>query len=630
MKMSFNVDDLIIKTTTIIPRYNYFEVSKRDPKELLKSHLASLLSQLRKRVGAERLNLESFDVSEANIVTLPVLGYFQGKSNKYQQTKLNKGEDEDINQADSAIPEIKDIEHSQAPQFNSYLRLKLVVNAKDVGELRRVKTAILLIADQYARGTNIIASEIDAEGLYTVIKSITPNLKIRGVPGDELSGGGPGALPIKVDAETAQKKAGFDFLDIYKKNNWNNSLKKGEGVTVAILDTWHTRITAQNPASTPVPTNLLYDSLQHKLIDNPVQAQSNLADPNSSEYTLPNYHFPVSDHGTFVAGIIHSIAPQAQIKMYPVLDEWGTGDVFQLMQQMTELIQDIETGHLGNKVVVNMSLMFLRFQPEETEGLTIEELDAIFENLIRTFRQSFENLNQINQDPLKPRVVVVTSVGNAKGTRQHNIGGYTINNIFTLLWVIILMFWNFIQSMLNSKFLSRIVAYFGNPKPMTPEAEYPARYNIDNIIGVSAARFGEKPKKEEERRWLNDFDRNKPEHTTVFSNSPEIFPEIGFITYGGEVEGNTAIIQWPRYSSKKGIIGIYLSDYPDKVSDTGELLYTTNTSGWARWTGTSFAAPIISGSIACALSNDKHIDSLRLNPAKPLLFPVWQNKPLNL
>jgi len=68
---------------------------------------------------------------------------------------------------------------------------------------------------------------------------------------------------------------------------------------------------------------------------------------------------------------------------------------------------------------------------------------------------------------------------------------------------------------------------------------------------------------------------------SVFSNLSDI-PEIrGIATLGGE-EGEG-----------KGILGLYIGEFPDGCR---------NESKWAWWAGTSFATPILTGTLASILS----------------------------
>jgi hypothetical protein len=60
----------------------------------------------------------------------------------------------------------------------------------------------------------------------------------------------------------------------------------------------------------------------------------------------------MSDHGIFVAGIIHSLAPQAQLHLFQVLNEYGIGTLEIIGAALEKVIQD-----LGNSaLVVNLSL----------------------------------------------------------------------------------------------------------------------------------------------------------------------------------------------------------------------------------------------------------------------------------
>lgn len=509
-----------------------------------------------------------------------------------------------------------------------------VTSATDPPCEEYVEKAILRITQQFRdREGRIVTGE---DGITTTLLTVAPNIKLGGANGDELTGGGPGALPIAIDKAEAESSAEFAFM-----NQLEAQLSEhGKDITVAILDNYHVR-------TDHVP-NPLYKSLQNKLIPAvAAQQYSAMAAEAADKDVLPGYRYAVPDHGIFVAGIIHSIAPQATIRMLPVLDEWGTGDSFMLQTVLNSLADAIETNEIQGHVIINMSLVFSRF----TDFYYIEgvDLDTIFEYVMENlFRLPFEALDKLNKPGRS--VYIITSVGNTKDvptgaknpdtvkeSDEYNIGSWL--DLLKLILKILQIFFG------GSSGKEEIVVTFGQGVTSTDSSaapendvantplvpEYPARYATKNIIGVSAARFGEKPLQALEAQWLDTFDILAPQHTTVFSSPPDTLPIEGFITYGGEVEPSK--LDMPRLTSPKGIIGIYLSDYPDPAwlsTQSSTLQYTPNTSGWARWAGTSFSAPIVTGVLARALSSGKGVDSLRLSNLNKQLLPTWQSERLSL
>lgn len=106
-----------------------------------------------------------------------------------------------------------------------------------------------------------------------------------------------------------------------------------------------------------------------------------------------------------------------------------------------------------------------------------------------------------------------------------------------------------------------------------PAARFPAAF--DGVTGVAALNLDGSP--------------------AAYSNYGDAPTEVGLATYGGD---GTA--------SNPGMRGVYIGVFPDG---------TPNTTGWAYWSGTSFATPVISGALALALTSAP-LDPL--DPVRPL------------
>ncbi len=68
-----------------------------------------------------------------------------------------------------------------------------------------------------------------------------------------------------------------------------------------------------------------------------------------------------SDHGLFVAGVIHRIAPHAEIHLLHVLDDTGTGHTHLMLDALDYCLALVHSGH---RVIVNMS-MYMSIPPGE-------------------------------------------------------------------------------------------------------------------------------------------------------------------------------------------------------------------------------------------------------------------------
>lgn len=116
-----------------------------------------------------------------------------------------------------------------------------------------------------------------------------------------------------------------------------------------------------------------------------------------------------------------------------------------------------------------------------------------------------------------------------------------------------------------------IVAAAGNDgDPQTaPFARYPAA--LPNVNGVAAI--------------------NRDQDRASYSNRSERQGEIGVAAFGG------AATPSGQTDPDKGMLGLYIGDFPP-----GTFQAKDPANGWARWAGTSFAAPVISGMLATLLN----------------------------
>lgn len=134
----------------------------------------------------------------------------------------------------------------------------------------------------------------------------------------------------------------------------------------------------------------------------------------------------------------------------------------------------------------------------------------------------------------------------------------------------------------------KIVAAAGNTGSggQHPLARFPAAFTA--ITGTAA---------------LKQDDNNPltPPALTDYSDQADDQPSEGFAAFGGE----TTISTPPLANTTKGMLGVFLEWLPIPVGTTGSFFLTPNTSGWARWAGTSFATPIVSAVLANLLSEGR-------------------------
>lgn len=78
---------------------------------------------------------------------------------------------------------------------------------------------------------------------------------------------------------------------------------------------------------------------------------------NTVTITAPNMHDDVRDHGLFVAGLVHAVAPASELHLIRVLNEHGCGDLFTLNEAVRRFTDEMKReGRTLEGVVINLSL----------------------------------------------------------------------------------------------------------------------------------------------------------------------------------------------------------------------------------------------------------------------------------
>lgn len=211
-----------------------------------------------------------------------------------------------------------------------------------------------------------------------------------------------------------------------------------------------------------------------------------------------------SDHGLFVAGIIHSIAPRAKVHLIEVLNKYAVGTEEILNHGIEYALQ--HSGE-GGALIVNASLMLAaphqgahpRMSPAEQNWLKRNQRGGLLDEAVtRGLSRGFEAIGR--------RGATIAAAGN-DNTDPNN----------------------------------------------RPAARYPARYST--VTGISAL--------------------NRTGGFASYSNLADDPLTRGLAAFGGDIGD--------------GLLGVYTGAFPNGAP---------NTNGWARWAGTSFAAPVISGLVA--------------------------------
>jgi len=248
----------------------------------------------------------------------------------------------------------------------------------------------------------------------------------------------------------------------------------------------------------------------------------------------------------FIAGIIHSIVPQAEIHLIEVLNQNGVGDYHAFNAGMQKAINDFKDP--SRKLVINCSWM-LDFPVDEhhchhakVAASGLSDPDIEFEEAVRLYVEKNEQAIAFNLE--------------AAFDRSDQIGRGTI------------------AAAGNDGYDDEM-----NSIHIRPKARYPAA--LTTVLGVGALpttldKFtsGTLSGKYKVSDFSNRSDREDSSGTHP--------PKNGFATLGGEP------------GERKGILGLYLGEFPDG---------RRNTSKWAWWSGTSFATPLLTAAVASILSN---------------------------
>jgi hypothetical protein len=401
------------------------------------------------------------------------------------------------------------------------------------------------------------------------IEDITPNW-VMSVASNGSGTGGPGGLPKPFRGKDDQAAYEFNFI-----HNLSEFGGEGENVDVVILDTapcLHDLVLAPKEW----PDNRLITGLlgpDGKLTVYPATYEELRRMENAS---LNRHDYEMSDHGLFAAGIVHSIVPKAKIHLIEVLNQWGIGDLATLAGGLRKASEQIFKSDSGRHLVVNCSWMLdlplsnLHCSAANSKNPKKEDPEYDFEESILYFslkeREQASALWALCNRIFLAGGKVVAAAGNdwerskkPKDDREGSQAG--------------------------------TAGQSQRPRIEAPEARYPAGFV--SVAGVGALPKDAKP---------NPATGNYP--ASSYSNLGDKPVGDAIMTLGGE-EGD-----------KKGVLGLYLGEkFPvEEESDTNKENYKRKfrmvnrnhenyeTNSWAWWAGTSFATPILSGTIAAMLS----------------------------
>ncbi len=154
----------------------------------------------------------------------------------------------------------------------------------------------------------------------------------------------------------------------------------GEGVTVLILDTLPERKQIRHAVKKAGDDNLLLQDVSESITYNYHFLSPGIEVEGSDHIAVGKdvygHHYVIkdADHGLFIAGIVHDIAPKATIECIRVLDDYCVGDSNMFVSALYAIEKRmLKGGDLYQKpVVINMSLVIPSKVESAASGLVVD------------------------------------------------------------------------------------------------------------------------------------------------------------------------------------------------------------------------------------------------------------------
>jgi hypothetical protein len=262
---------------------------------------------------------------------------------------------------------------------------------------------------------------------------------------------------------------------------------------------------------------------------------------------IRGHEYTMEDHGLFAAGIIHSMAPEADLHLVEVLNQFGVGSLETIARGVETALE--RRRDPKGALVINCSFMLSLPRPKKADRLGHPAPDFPWpvdddSPLLRAWALP---LRLVCDRAISAGAIITAAAGNDAELEPDDRSG---------------------------------------PRP---PARYPAAFG--SVVGVGALTV-----------------EGVPAGYSNFSDEPT---SKGLVTFGGDValsavESSDAPMPLTA-NADYGILGIYTGDLPNPTAmlpaqRTGKYPRPRrNHSGWARWAGTSFATPVISGALARAI-----------------------------
>jgi hypothetical protein len=366
-------------------------------------------------------------------------------------------------------------------------------------------------------------------GAELQVQQTAPNWYAGGAPVNNGTGG-PGGKPTAPDPSSiiVRDPTGIGFwrprLPRIVEERLGDYASRGAGIDVYILDTAPDPIDLERALKRWGGRHPLLDRLlpagPGRTLEIDYAGHAHLLD--LANVVLPDHDYVMSDHGLFIAGIIHALAPAARLHLVEVLNPYGVGTLESIARGF---VAAARAAQAGQKVLVNASLFLDVARPDERSLKALARRDPFWASFPREeLDTTVAPLREICRFLQGQRAQVVAAAGN------DGAGGFH------------------------------------------PAARVPAAF--PEVLGVGAL--------------------DHTEAAADYSNLADDPVTDGLAVFGGDKRAD-------GFSDPvHGMLGVYIGSFPDGAP---------NTLGWARWAGTSFATPLVTGALAGLLSRE--------NPATP-------------
>lgn len=425
-------------------------------------------------------------------------------------------------------------------------------------------------ADAVARSNELLLERLAARTGMSVqgaastsklqVRGVSPNWYSAGAQAKPIGGGGPGAWPVAVPAPSESKSS--IVVTGLKGRKQDGTAGK---IEILVLDTAPSQARLDGSAGKPSHPFKVTRAGDIKPYLGDLMDELN---DHALGSDIEGHQYDMADHGLFVSYIADGVLNEhllsganANIHLIEVLNQWGVGTVETIVAGLHKA-WEIAAADPNTPRVLNCSFMMLnprRFTGADS-GAVDKDKKGRLGHKLPTDKQS-----------------LITPAARAKmlAMSQVDANGDTASSI------ILRMIFDLLKDM-----GVLIVAASGNDAEQPnerPAARYPAAYK--SVVGVAAlAETGTSAK------------------TALYSNRADEDESDGFATYGGDVYTITTANGIEMVTdANNALIGPYTAaKVPDPTKANGT--WDDNTTKWIRWAGTSFAAPIISASLAVLLS----------------------------